>query len=516
MDTGTFDLLYSEEDMDLAPTQAYSDGRSTAGVENMETDDDDDFWDDISVCDIEHSYFDMYPDPEDFGYDHQAQGNPAEVPDQDDDNSKAKKTTPNNTLTGRFQSFTEAELDSFKTMQANKETMRKTLSHVHLLQSFLQNKHLTTAVEEIPPAELNDLLTEFFPSVRKEKAAKDGSAEYEPSSLRNMLSSFNRYLRDKRYPECLITSATFHRAREMLKCKCIELKKQGKGNKSKKSASLSEEELEQLWINDGLGKSSPNSLVHTIWWNNMMHFGMRGVKEHHNLHWGDITEKTSSDGRHYLVHNERQTKMRGGAVPETKAVQSQMWELPENTDRCPVRLFKLYKSLCPKDMIADDKPVYLQPKQFTEANSQCGAKIWYKRERYGEKTLAKFMERICSDGRLSTDKKLTNTTARKTMIQRLMKANVPPTQIMQKSGHKRVESILNYGTIEEHEQDCMTKILTASSASSLNYNNIMNNNSVLHKTQNVQSTQNLFTSSVSGKLNIMCYFFVLNSRCTCT
>ena len=109
----------------------------------------------------------------------------------------------------------------------------------------------------------------------------------------------------------------------------------------------------------------------------MIHFGMRGVKEHHTLQWGDITEKMSSDGRHYLVHNERQTKMRGGAVPDTKAVQSQMWQLPENTDRCPVRLFKLYKSLCPKDMIADDKPVYLQPKQFTEANSQSGHLLYF-------------------------------------------------------------------------------------------------------------------------------------------
>ena len=95
MDTGTFNLLYSDDDMDLAPTQPYSDGRSIAGVENMETDDDD-FWDIISVCDIEHSYFDMYPDPEDFGYDHQAQGNPPQVPDhEDDDNSRSKKTTPN-------------------------------------------------------------------------------------------------------------------------------------------------------------------------------------------------------------------------------------------------------------------------------------------------------------------------------------------------------------------------------------------------------------------------------------
>ena len=79
----------------------------------------------------------------------------------------------------------------------------------------------------------------------------------------------------------------------MLKCKYIELKKEGK-----QKSQICQEELEQPWINDALGRSSPNSVVYTIWWNNMMHFGMRGVKEHHNLQWGDITDKMSSDGRH--------------------------------------------------------------------------------------------------------------------------------------------------------------------------------------------------------------------------
>ena len=92
MDLGTFDLLFSDDDMDsemdLPPTQAYSDERSIESAENM--DNDDDFWGDIiSVVDIEHIYY-MYPNPEDEAYDHQAQGNIVKF--QDDDRSKKIET----------------------------------------------------------------------------------------------------------------------------------------------------------------------------------------------------------------------------------------------------------------------------------------------------------------------------------------------------------------------------------------------------------------------------------------
>ena len=48
---------------------------------------------------------------------------------------------------------------------------------------------------KFPPAELNELLSEFILSVR----TKEGQ-DYEPSSLRGMVASFERHLKRKSYP----------------------------------------------------------------------------------------------------------------------------------------------------------------------------------------------------------------------------------------------------------------------------------------------------------------------------
>ena len=50
--------------------------------------------------------------------------------------------------------------------------------------------------------------------------------------------------------------------------------------------------------------------MNTLWFNNSIHFGLRGVSEHYNLKWGDIKLKNSYDGTEYLEYNERQTKTR--------------------------------------------------------------------------------------------------------------------------------------------------------------------------------------------------------------
>ena len=53
-----------------------------------------------------------------------------------------------------------------------------------------------TGIAEIPPAELNELLSEFILSVH----TKEGQ-DYEPSSLRG---SFKRHLKRKSYPVSII------------------------------------------------------------------------------------------------------------------------------------------------------------------------------------------------------------------------------------------------------------------------------------------------------------------------
>ena len=69
----------------------------------------------------------------------------------------------------------------------NKRTKAKTTSHIKLITQFLLSKEETRPIEIIPPADLNTYLMEFLLCVRQ-----TNGSEYEPSTLRNMISSFDR------------------------------------------------------------------------------------------------------------------------------------------------------------------------------------------------------------------------------------------------------------------------------------------------------------------------------------
>ena len=67
--------------------------------------------------------------------------------------------------------------------------LSKTQQTVALLKEFLTLKNESRLMEEIPPKELNAYIIEFIITVRK----KDNNEDYEPSSLRSLMASFERY-----------------------------------------------------------------------------------------------------------------------------------------------------------------------------------------------------------------------------------------------------------------------------------------------------------------------------------
>ena len=64
-----------------------------------------------------------------------------------------------------------------------------------------------------------------------------------------------------------------------------------------------------------MGTSSLQSLLNTVWLNNIIHFGLRGCTEQRNLRWGDNLSENDSQGKEYLVCLEKQTKSRKGDDP---------------------------------------------------------------------------------------------------------------------------------------------------------------------------------------------------------
>jgi hypothetical protein len=275
-------------------------------------------------------------------------------------------------------------LEKFRSAQENKSTTRKTLGHVTIFTNFLKLKGEARAVHMIPPDELDRFLGHFFVSVRKQNGE-----EYEPCYLKNIQNSLERHLKNRMYSVSLTNGREFHNSRQMLKAKQIDLKKNGKGNHPNAANTLTENDLDQLWETGQLWCNNPESLIHTLWFQNTTRFGMRAaVKEHGAMCWGDVTLKSTQDGKEYLERSvERQTKTRQGDDPENIRL-IKPTAFATGDERCPVAAYKLYAQNRPSDMCRPEDPFYLG----TIHNPRAG-QLWFRRQRLGPNKLQKFMSK---------------------------------------------------------------------------------------------------------------------------
>ncbi|KAL5018504.1 hypothetical protein ScPMuIL_004226, partial [Solemya velum] len=99
-------------------------------------------------------------------------------------------------------------------------------------------------------------------------------------------------------------------------------------------------------------------------------------------------------------------------------------------------------------------PFYIAPRTTPISNL---ADRWFIKQKVGEKKLSNLMKAMCEQA--GFHKRLTNHSARKTLIQKLRSENVPPTDIIQITGHKQIQSILNYSNITEEQHKTYSNIL---------------------------------------------------------
>ena len=71
------------------------------------------------------------------------------------------------------------------------------------------------------------------------------------------------------------------------------------------------------------------------------------------------------------------------------------------------------------------------------------------------------MKDCAETANVGLDKRITNHSARKTLVQTLQDRNVPPTQIIQVTGHKNLQSVNNYSTLREKQQEDISTILSS-------------------------------------------------------
>ncbi|XP_052233207.1 uncharacterized protein KIAA1958-like [Dreissena polymorpha] len=284
--------------------------------------------------------------------------------------------------------FREVNIDNFLNENEKMNTKKKTVSDMKLFNQFLLHKQDSRNVENIPAHDLNNLICEFLLGVTK----KDGS-EYEPTTLRGIIGSIDRYLKHNNSTISLMNDKEFAKVWEVMKSKQKALKKQGYGNKPREAVVLTKEHIEAMYSAQTLGDSSPRALIHSLWMICTTHFGMRTGNEIHKLCWGDVTLGVDFEsGEEYITRDtERQTKTRTGENPRnTRSVKPRAYAVPEEPNRDPVHLYKLYADKRPVEMRGDDSPFFLTPCNSTQLG-------WFRRSAIGINKMYGIMAEMKAD-----------------------------------------------------------------------------------------------------------------------
>ena len=352
-------------------------------------------------------------------------------------------------------SISEEQINNFIIEQQNKNTSIKTKRDVRYIQRYLLSLGETRNVELIPPNELDVLISTFLINVKK----LDGS-EYEPTSLRAYISSLDRHLKVAGYSGSVIGGLEFGKTRQVLGAKLKQLKSLGKGNRPNAAQAITDEQIELLWENEQLGFHNPEAILNTMWLYSTICFGLRGFHEHRQMSFGDLTLERDQDEIEYLVFNERQSKTRqGGDTSDIRKVSPRMWANSTNPLRCPVEVYKFYCKKRPTGYSKPNDPFYVATSTKPADTFKPDSDSWFKKQPVGENKLRTVMKRMA----LSIPGEnfgLKNHSARKHMIQKLIDHDVPPTEIVQISGHKNISSINNYSSINLNKQKHISSILT--------------------------------------------------------
>jgi len=278
-----------------------------------------------------------------------------------------------------------------------------------------------------------------------------------------MLGSFERHLKHQNYNVSLIKGYEFSKCREILKCKQKDLKKQGKGNFPKRAEALTDDEVNELYEKELLGSSTPSSMLNTLWYQNTLHFGIRGGgEEHRQLQWHDIQLKHDSTMKlDYLEYNERQTKTRtGDDVRNIRESKPRAYEMPQNRSRCPVELYKAYREKRPNDYCKPNDPFYLAV--VTNKSHPRPDEQWFLRGPVGKHKMNNLMKKMADSANLPEreTKRITNTSVRKQLCQKLMDNDIPDEQAIHITGHKNTTSLNRYRTLNDKKRKQMSEILS--------------------------------------------------------
>ena len=345
----------------------------------------------------------------------------------------------------RFQLLSDHDIDLLAENSKNGNTKKSTNTWVKVFQAWCKSRNIQRGLESYSyseKTELDQVLQRCYAEVRKQYGG-----DYEPDCLAVMQNGLQRHLKNNGCAYSINTDVEFKKSNEILEGKARQLRMEGKGKRPHATRPISHEEEEELWTKGRLGDGSPETLLHTMWYNNTQHFGLRARQEHHSMSLDNFRLSADDDGiSEFIEFLEDPTKTRQyGLHPKKRVSTPKMFATNDN--RCPVQLFKLYVSKRPLHL-RQSGPFYLgiKPKAVMD-DSVC-----YLSTQLGKNKISSIFKAITDGSRAALNgKKLANHSARKTSVKKMKKAGLPEESIIKITGHNSSAGLRSYDEGDEEE-----------------------------------------------------------------
>ena len=173
----------------------------------------------------------------------------------------------------RFSLATATTIQDLKNSSKNENTVKSTAFWLSVWKRWCLEKRIAEEIENYEVVELNTLLERFYAEL-KNKHGED----YEPESLKVMIASLDRHLKNKGYSLSIVRDREFSSSKQVLDGKAKQLCLAGRASALRRGGRNSLEERE-----------TPASLIHTMWWLSLtQQFDLCGRQEHHGMRLEDF------------------------------------------------------------------------------------------------------------------------------------------------------------------------------------------------------------------------------------
>lgn len=224
----------------------------------------------------------------------------------------------------------------------------------------------------------------------------------------------------------------YYEFRRILSARMSELTAAGVGIRPKQAEPISAETENKLWEKGLLGNGTGKSLLNTMFFYNCNLFGLRGVDEHRGMEIDQIELGVDQHG-HFVKSKGRSSKTYKGGLAQRHVEAKEIVHYFQN-----LKLYNMYKDYIEICRNCGESPAfYRRPLENGPDNE-----LRFIQQPIGLNKLSSIMKTMFSEAGIPGY--YTNHSGKRTLATTLYQAGVPEQEIMERTGHRSMESVRKY------------------------------------------------------------------------